>query len=189
MKNTQTHGSTIDSERLSMRSLSAADEALYCELYMNADVMRYVGAPLSRQSATEGFRRSLELMSRPAFERRVVVLVDRASQQPIGISSIRLLDEKKGRAEVGTLLKPGAHEKGFAQECSTALITQAFTRPKIKELVAYSVQGNATIERLLNDLGFERGRDAPSSDGRPPRVQWTIKRNAWAKRNAGTKSK
>jgi ribosomal-protein-alanine N-acetyltransferase len=184
MKKSDTQGPTIESERLSMRSLSSADEALYCELYTNAEVMRFVGAPLTRQSASEGFKKSLELMNKPEFERRVVVLMDRASQQPIGISSIRMVDAKKGRAEVGTLLKPGAHEKGFAQECSTALITQAFTRPQVKELVAYSVKDNAAIERLLEDLGFERGGAVRSSAGRPPRVRWTISRNEWSKRCA-----
>lgn len=51
MKKNDTQGPTIESERLSMRSLSSEDEALYCDLYMNADVMRFVGAPLSRQGA------------------------------------------------------------------------------------------------------------------------------------------
>ena len=184
MKKNETQGPTIESERLSMRSLSSADEALYCELYMNADVMRFVGAPLSKQGAVDGFKKSLELMSKPEFERRVVVLIDRTSQQPIGISSLRLVDAKKGRAEVGTLLKPGAHEKGFAQECSTALITQAFSRPQVKELVAYSIKDNAAIEGLLDDLGFERGGAVRSSAGRPPRVRWTIGRNEWSKRCA-----
>lgn len=123
-------------------------------------------------------------MSKPEFERRVVVLIDKASKQPIGISSVRMLEGKKGRAEVGTLLKPGAHEKGFAQECSTALITQAFTRPQVKELVAYSVKDNAAIERLLTDLGFERGGAVRSTAGRPQRVRWTISRNEWSKRCA-----
>jgi RimJ/RimL family protein N-acetyltransferase len=184
MKKNDPQDPTTESERLTMRSLSSADEALYCDLYMNADVMRYVGAPLSRQDALDGFKKSLELMSNPEFNRRVVVLIDRASKQPIGISSLRMLDGKKGRAEVGTLLKPGAHEKGFAQECSTALITQAFTRPQVKELVAYSVKDNAAIEGLLKDLGFERGGAVRSSAGRPPRVRWTIGRNEWSKRCA-----
>jgi len=188
MKNTET-GPTIESERLSMRSLSSADEALYCELYTNAEVMRFVGAPLTKQGAVDGFKKSLELMGKPTFERRVVVLVDRTSKQPIGISSLRMLDGKKGRAEVGTLLKPGAHEKGFAQECSTALITQAFTRPHVKELVAYSIKDNATIERLLKELGFERGGAVRSSGGRPPRIRWTISKNEWAKHCAARKSK
>jgi RimJ/RimL family protein N-acetyltransferase len=178
---------TIDSERLSMRSLSSADEAFYCSLYTDTGIMRHVGEPLSRDAALDAFRRSLDRMNEPSFERRVVVLVDRATQQPIGISSVRMLRGKRGRAEVGTLLKPGMHEKGYAQECSTALISQAFTRRYIDELIAYSAIGNTAVERLLTELGFSRGDSLAACEGRPERTVWTLARAAWAKRNAGAK--
>ena len=180
---------TIQSERLSMRSLTSADEAFYCSLYGDAEVMRHVDEALSRDSAVEGFRKCLDGMSQSEFERRVVVLLDRATQEPIGISSIRMLRGKPGRAEVGTLLKRGMHEKGFGEECSTALISQAFTRPKIQELVAYSAEGNTIVERLLTDLGFTREKKMPAKNGRPARTSWSITRGAWAKRTAGAKAK
>ncbi len=187
MKNHDEYARTIESERLSMRSLSKDDEAFYCSLYTDAQVMRFVGAPLSRDAASEGFRASLERMSQPPFERRVVVLLDRTTQQPIGISSVRML--KNGRAEVGTLLKPGMHDKGFALECSTALISQAFTRPAIQELVAYSVAGNTAVERLLQELGFSRGALRPADKGQPERTAWSITRDAWARREASIAAK
>lgn len=180
---------TIQSERLSMRSLTSADEAFYCSLYSDAEVMRHVSEALPRDAALEGFRTCIDGMTKPDFERRVVVLLDRTTQQPIGISSVRMLPGKPGRAEVGTLLKPGMHDKGFGMECSTALITQAFTRPRIQELVAYSADGNTAVERLLTELGFTRGKKLPASKGRPARTSWSITRGAWAKRTAGAKSK
>jgi RimJ/RimL family protein N-acetyltransferase len=182
-------GPVLESERLSMRSLSSADEALYCELYTSAQVMQFVGAPQSRESALDAFRKSLERMNQGEFERRVVVLIDRASQEPIGISSVRLLAGTKGRAEVGTLLKPGAHEKGFGIECSVALITQAFKRPQIKELVAYSAPENAIVDRLLVELGFARDEQMPPKNGLPIRTRWLLTRDAWAKRDSSRKSK
>jgi RimJ/RimL family protein N-acetyltransferase len=187
--NTQEEAPTIQSERLSMRSLTSADESFYCSLYMDPEVMRYVGEPLSRDVALDGFRKSLDRMGKPSFERRVLVLLDRATQQPIGISSVRMLRGKPGRAEVGTLLKPSMHEQGYAQECSSALISQAFTRRQIDELVAHSLVGNAAVERLLTDLGFLRGISRAASHGRPARIMWTISRSAWATRAAGAESK
>lgn len=179
----------LQSERLGMRSLASGDEDLYCDLYMNSEVMRYVGQPLSRDAALEGFRTSLERMRLPNFDRRVVVLLDRATQEAIGISSVRLLAGKPGRAEVGTLLKPGLQDRGFAEECSTALISQAFTRPQIDELIAYSTPGNAPVERLLTDLGFTRGKALAPTDSRPARIAWKITRKAWSQRSAKSKPK
>lgn len=180
--NTHEQAPTIQSERLSMRSLTSADEAFYCSLYEDAQVMRHVGAPLAHQEALEGFRQCLDGMSKAAFERRIVVLLDRASQQPIGISSIRLLRGARGHAEVGTLLKPDIQDKGFALECSTALITQAFTRPQVATLVAHSSEGNTAVERLLTELGFTRGHTRAARDDQPARTSWTIDRDTWTKR-------
>ena len=174
---------TIESERLSIRSLCSADEELYCGLYMDAEVMRFVGEPLPRARAAGGLRKTLELMSRTPFQRRVVVLIDRASQQPIGISSIHIVDAKRGCAEVGMLLKPTSHARGLARECSVALLTQAFTRPQVNELIAHSAVGNDVIERLLTDLGFIRGAAVPASKDRPPRTRWSVGREAWSKRS------
>jgi RimJ/RimL family protein N-acetyltransferase len=187
--NTQEEAPTIQSERLSMRSLTSADEAFYCSLYTDAEVMRYVGEPLSRAVALDGFRKSLDRMGNPSFERRVLVLVDRSTQQPIGISSLRMLSGKPGRAEVGTLLKPSAHEQGYAKECSRALNAQAFTRSQIDELVAHSIDGNAAVERLLTDLGFRRNNSRSASPKRPARTVWTLTRDAWATRKTDAESK
>jgi len=189
MNTSDAHGPKLESERLSIRSLASEDEGLYCSLYTDPEVMRFIAAPLSKERAIDGFRKTLELMSQPSFERRVVVLIDRSNQQPVGISSVRIVDSKIGRAEVGTLLKPAAHEQGFAWECSTTLITQAFTRPQINELVAYSATDNKISERLLIDLGFTRGDALAASRGRPERTTWSITRDAWTKRNLGAKSK
>jgi RimJ/RimL family protein N-acetyltransferase len=189
MKNAEHSGPVIESDRLTMRSLESADESFYCSLYTDTEVMRYVGAPLGRPSAQEAFRKSLELMSSPSFQRRVVVLVDRKSQRPVGISSVRLVDAKRGRAEVGTLLKPEAQEQGFALECSEALIEQAFTRPQIQELLAYSASGNSPIQGLLQELGFKRGRVRKADKGRPERVAWLLTRADWANRSSKKKTK
>jgi len=183
--NTHEDAPTIQSERLSMRSLTNADEAFYCSLYEDAQVMRHVGEPLEHDAALDGFRKCLEGMGKSEFERRIVVLLERATQQPIGISSVRMLRGKPGHAEVGTLLKPGMHDKGFAMECSTALITQAFSRPQVTTLVAHSTEGNTAVERLLTELGFTRGGTRGACDGQPARTSWTIDRDTWAKRASG----
>jgi len=180
--NAEPSGPVVESDRLTMRSLTAADESFYCSLYTDSDVMRFVGAPLARNFAQEAFRKSLELMSSSTFQRRVVLLIDRKSNQPVGISSVRLVNAKRGRAEVGTLLKPEAQEQGFALECSEALIEQAFTRPQINELLAYSASGNASIQRLLQELGFKRGRVRTAEQGRPERIAWLLTRADWANR-------
>jgi RimJ/RimL family protein N-acetyltransferase len=172
---------SFHSERLTMRSLAPEDEAFYCSLYTDAQVMQHVHAPQSLADAREGFRKVLDDMRQPEFKRRVLVLIDRKTQEPIGITSIRLLRSRPGHAEVGTLLKPGAHEQGLALECSQTLNSKAFARQQIDTLVAYAADGNAKAEKLLTELGFTRGQTHANGH-----TEWTLTRGDWSKRATGT---
>jgi RimJ/RimL family protein N-acetyltransferase len=170
----------IETARLSIRLLSAADEALYCGLYMDPDVMRFVGPPLSRERAARSFHKALELTHQQTFGRRIHVLIERATRQAIGISGSHLADAQHGRAEVGTLLRTASHAQRFAPEFCTALFTMAFTRPQVRELWAHVAKDHHAMERLLTGLGFCRGIALPASAVRPAGCGWVLSREAWA---------
>src|ERR1043165_3573326 len=135
-----------ESERLTFRSMNAADEALYCSLYMDPEVMRHVMKPLTREHAKASFRRALESMQQVPFERRNVVITEKATGQPIGLSGVHVTDAKRKEAEVGTLLKTGVHAQHFGVELSKALITQAFARPQIDVLIAHSSIHHSAVD-------------------------------------------
>lgn len=170
-----------NTHRLAYRLLSAADEALYCDLYTNAEVMRFVGTPLSRDKAASSFKKALALTQQQTFGRRITVIVERKTKQTIGISSIHVIDEKKRCAQIGSMLIPSAHAKGYAVEYSNALIAHAFKVRPVDELLAQVAIGNTAIEGLVKDLGFRRGAEVPASDGRPATYNWTIRRGSWKK--------
>ena len=173
----------IETARLSIRLLSAADEALYCDLYTNAEVMRFIGPPLSRDHAARCFRKALALTVQKTFERRVQVLTERATRQAIGISGIHLTDTQRGRAEIGTLLRTASHAQRFAPEYCVPLLTASFARPQVKELWAHVPKGHAATEHLLIKLGFSRGVDVLDSARHPAGCRWSITRAVWSKRH------
>ena len=172
----------IETARLTIRLLSDADEALYCGLYMDPVVMRFIGPPLSRERAARSFRKALELSHQPTFGRRIHVLIERATRQAIGISGSHLADAQHGRAEVGTLLRTASHAQRFAMEYSTALITSAFRRPQVREIWAHAPKDHGASEHLLIKLGFSRGVEVVSA-GRPAGCAWSVTREAWSKRH------
>jgi RimJ/RimL family protein N-acetyltransferase len=171
-----------ETERLSLRSLTASDEALYCSLYTDPQVMKHIYKPLTRAEAEQSFRKALESMQRTPFERRVVVISDKETGVAIGISGVHVCNATLKQAEVGTLLKSSAHAQRFGVELSNTLISQAFTRPQIDELIAHSTHGNAVVEALLKSLGFVRSGDVPAEGDIPARTRWTLTRAAWSKR-------
>jgi RimJ/RimL family protein N-acetyltransferase len=167
-----------DTARLRYRLLSQADESLYCDLYSNSEVMKYVGPPLSREQALRGFKKALSLVQQP-FGWRITTIVERASGQGVGISVIRLVDEKARRAEVGSILSPDAQKQGYGPEYSAALIDYAFKHRGVEELSAQVVDGNAANEAMLTKLGFSPGATSAVVGGVSRRT-WTLTRKNWA---------
>lgn len=164
-----------DTDRLRYRLLSQADEALYCDLFSNPDVMKYVGPTLSRADALRGFKKALALMQKP-FGWRITTIIERADNKAVGISIIRLVDASLRRAEVGSILLPAAQAKGYGPEYSAALIDYAFKNRGVEIMSAQVVEGNTPNETLLTNLGFSRGADSAVVGGLTRRT-WTLTRS------------
>jgi RimJ/RimL family protein N-acetyltransferase len=169
----------IDTERLKMRSLSESDESLYCELYGDAQTMRFIGPPLPLDRAARSFRKTLDSTRRHPVEQLILTVVDKATQQAIGICSIQQFDVCRRRAEAGIMLKPGSHAQGFAKECFKALITQAFAIFPLDEIWAQTAADNCVAERMFIRVGFSRSDEPESRRERLGQRIWSAYRESW----------
>jgi RimJ/RimL family protein N-acetyltransferase len=123
----------IDTERLDIRPLCECDETLYCDLFTDADTMRYIGPQLSPDRAARSFRKAVALTrSRPA-ERLFFTVAVRSMQRKIGICSLQQIDPIRRRTEAGVVLKSFTRAQGFAREILPALATRSFTAFPVHE--------------------------------------------------------
>ena len=113
----------IDTERLRMRPLSKGNASLYYHLYEDPDTMRFVGRPLSRERAERSFRNALASLDCRPVERLLLVIVEKASQQAIGISALQDFDARRRRIQAGIMLESGSRGRGFGKEVLGALVT------------------------------------------------------------------
>jgi RimJ/RimL family protein N-acetyltransferase len=174
------------SRRLAFRLLDASDEALYCDLFTDPKTMRYVGAPLERERAAYSFQKALEVTQRRPVTQHISVIVERATRKAIGISSIRMLDGERRRAEGGILLKPTAHAQRFATESASALMDEAFRWHAIEELSARVASDHKAGQRLVAAVGYARGETIPAEGERPERSTWQVTRDWWARNSKRT---
>jgi RimJ/RimL family protein N-acetyltransferase len=173
--------------RLAYRLLSVEDESLYCELYADPEVMRYVGTPLSRERALVSFGKALALTQQAYFQRRVTAIVERSTEKVIGISSIHMIDGERRSAQVGSMLVSSAQAKGYGVEYSKALIAHAFKTRPVEKLRAQVAVGNSVTEGLVTELGFSPGAVTPATADRPALCAWTLTRGKWEKRKTSRK--
>jgi len=91
----------IETDRLMMRPLSEDDATFYCDLYGDPHAMHFVGPPLSRERAERSFRIVLASRVRRPVVRLSLAIVEKASQQAIGIGGYRDFDARRRRVEAG----------------------------------------------------------------------------------------
>jgi [ribosomal protein S5]-alanine N-acetyltransferase len=169
------------SKRLGFRLLQPSDEALYVELYMDANALEFVHAPLSKERAERSFKKAVEVTRQKPFQRHISVIIERATKKPIGITGLKLTDPLRRVAEGGILLKPTAHAQRFASESAAALTNEAFKWHAIEELHAQVPIGHKASERLVNSAGYCLRGEIPAAGGPAVRNCWVLTRDSWAR--------
>ena len=147
---------TIDTSRLCLRSISAADVDDFFAVYSNPEVMRYWSTPPlpNREAAAkeitgihEGFKRRESLKWAIAL---------RADNRLIGTATLFRLDFTHRRAEIGYALGRDEWGKGYMQETLRAVINYAFDTLDFHRIEADVDPRNAASIRTLERLAFQR---------------------------------
>jgi len=180
----------LESDRLLLRPLNASDFDIGCAIFMDPEVMEYLGRPYSEQQVAD----ELEVAVRRCGGGCIGVwcVLDRVSQEKLGTALLLPLpveeedtnwDLVQGDAlpdaeiEVGYLLKRSAWGKGYATEVVRRLLRFAFEESPLQDVVAVIDSGNKGSRRVLEKCGLryegERRAYASSCPGfRITRRHW-----------------
>lgn len=108
-------------------------------------------------------------------------VIEKATGQGVGLCAIQRLDVHHRRAEVGIMLKPAVHARGFAKEGLAALLGEAFAILPVDEIEARVAADHAVVERLVVGVGFAR-RDEVGTGALPATHFWFVCRDSWPPR-------
>ena len=147
----------LRTERLSLRPVEEADVALYCDLYGDPDTMRFVGPPLTRERAQRNFRKVLD-----STDCVLLVIVETATRQSIGIGAFLDFDTRRRRVEVGMMLMGGARGRGFGREGLRALIDHALVTFAVDEVWIQHAADNMDARRVPVSLGLSHNTTTKS---------------------------
>jgi RimJ/RimL family protein N-acetyltransferase len=151
----------IDTPRLCLRVMTAADEDLYCRLYTDPQVMRHLSAPLPWDVA----RRSFAIACRQAAERPMVrpwwVIGEAATRSDVGVIG---LTREGAAAEMGIVLLPPSQGNGIGLEALAALARHAMASGLADEIWVCHSPGNLAVARIAQRLGFRRESDGSGPD-------------------------
>jgi ribosomal-protein-alanine N-acetyltransferase len=179
----------LETPRLRLRRLVAADLADLIELDSDPAVMRYVGSPAGVRTPAETAERA----------RGRIIEAERGLHEPLGFWRIEGRDDHAfyglgallrmpegdnvpavADVEIAYRLMRAAWGQGLATEAAGALVAHALGALALPRVVAVTYPDNRASQRVLDKLGFER-RGLTEYKG----VQTTffmLTREAWAAR-------
>ena len=172
----------IDTSRLRLAPIRAADLEEYVALWAEPDAMRYwgTGGPWEREVAQRHFDASLTYWRDHGFGKRSIV--EQETGHWIGYAEIATIDFWDGFAaddvEIGWMLAPSAWGRGFGTEAATAVRDEAFERVGLDQVFALYYPDNVASGRILEKLGMTYERDIFDRAGDSLRA-FRITRERW----------
>lgn len=169
--------------RIDLRLLCEVDEKLYCNLYADAETMRFIGPPLSIERAAKSFRMALSLIRREPVRHLFFAVVETATQRAIGIGSLQQIDPVRRRAEVGIMIEARYRARGFATDGLTALVAYAHAKLPVDEVWAQIAAAHTVVERLVISVGFSPSGEV-AEDGLSGWRIWSAHSQSWRRHDA-----
>jgi len=143
----------IETERLILRPLLAADEEVFVSFLMDPDFMQYSRAGSSSESA-----------ARIAFAKRLVhaddqfsklAVIERSTGHIIGYCGVEVCElEGKRELELGYRLTSKARGFGYATKAASAVLDY-YQRQGTLNIIAYTAPENSASQHVLGKLGFK----------------------------------
>jgi ribosomal-protein-alanine N-acetyltransferase len=159
--------------RVVLRSLHEDDAAMYCDLYTDAEIMRFIGEPLSRPRALKSFGKALQLTRQRPIQSLYLAVVDRATQRTVGLCNIEALG---ARAETGIILNAASRAYGYATEALGSTVAMAFGLLTLDEVIVRIAEGHKAAEWLVRGLGFSRCGGSSNGGIDDGRRTWSVGR-------------
>ena len=144
----------LETERLVLRRLSAADAEFIVELLNQPSFLRYIGDKGVRN--TEDAIRYIETGPQASYERfgfglYLVGLKD--SDVPIGMCGL-LKRETLADVDIGFAFLPGYWSRGYAFEAAAAVMTYGREALGLRRIVAITSLDNVASIKLLGKIGL-----------------------------------
>lgn len=139
--------------RLEMVPLCLEDWDFFAALHRDPLVLRYFADPRTGERVREDFISRLPAWNAGSHHWLCLVIRERATGAPVGLTGLIRRDD--GIGEVGYLLAPAFHGRGYGSESLNGLCDFAFRQVSLRKLTATVTLGNQASRRILEKAGFQ----------------------------------
>ena len=145
---------TLQTERLSLRAMHPIDAEDMFDYASRADLTRYLlWSPHKNIAYTKDYLRYIQ--SRYALgDFYDWAVIEHESRRMIGTCGFTRIDTENDSAEIGYVLNPDFHGRGYALEAAKKVIEFGFLTLGLNRIEARFMQGNDASLRVMEKLGM-----------------------------------
>jgi RimJ/RimL family protein N-acetyltransferase len=151
-------GRRSETERLALRTLTPDDFDALFSYQSRSDVARYlywgprtkdeVRVSLEKKLASTAIRSEEDVLS--------LAVVLKTTNEMVGDFILQLLSEEHHVAEIGFIIHPDYHGRGYATEAGRAVLGIAFEELELHRVIGRTEVRNVASARVLEKLGMRR---------------------------------
>lgn len=144
----------LKTERLLLRRLTDADTQAMFAIRSNPEIMKYVPRPIAQspQDALDHITMINEKIDRNEGINWAITIIGKPEM--IGVIGHYRIKPENYRAEIGYMIVPGNHGKGFVTEAIAATVAYGFDSMKLNSIEALIDPANAASARVLEKNNF-----------------------------------
>jgi ribosomal-protein-alanine N-acetyltransferase len=142
----------LETPRLTFRCWMAADRPLASSLWQDAEVMRYMGGPMTDAEVDARLSREIGTQERLGFQYWPMFL--RETGAFAGCCGLKPFHDEAGVMEMGIHVARPFWGTRLGEEATRAVIAYAFSNLRARALTAAHHPENANSKALLRRLGF-----------------------------------
>lgn len=148
-----------ETDRLILRAWQERDNEPFAAMNADPMVMRYLGAPLSREQSDDAIANQAKLMDKgePAFW-AVQRKQDNDFMGFIGVKQVNFDASFTPCYEIGWRLGADYWGQGYATEGAKAALSAAFANWTMLSIYSFTVHDNVKSQSVMQRIGMERVR-------------------------------
>lgn len=144
----------LETERLTLREISLDDAPEKFELRSNPAVMQYIPRPIAvnMDDAIQNIQNIQEVLKSKLGINWVIQ--EKGQNKLIGVAGLYRIQADNYRCELGYMLSPNFHNKGYVTEVIPRILSYAFDTLHFHSIEAIIDPRNTASERVLQKNGF-----------------------------------
>ncbi len=145
----------LTTERLGLRNWKPSDEAPFSEMCADPEVMRHFPKPLSVEESIALIRRLQAHFNKYGYCYFAVDVLETSEFIGfIGLANQTWESDFTPCVDIGWRLKRTAWGKGYATEGAKACLDAAFTKFRLKEVLAFATDTNLASQQVMKKIGM-----------------------------------